>query len=295
MPSMRELKNHIKSIKTTWQLADAIKSISTARYYRVSRLYKAFEVYAGKSYEMLGSVTSPFGEKIPAGRKCFVLLTGNRGLCGGYNTTLAAYFEGVIKDEANPIIVVCGRWGETYFRNKHHIKIEKQFIFADVPEYSEGSRLGEYLTELYESGGADEVIFVFQKYKNLLSQIPSKEVFLPVKTDEKAKNPDAGVYYPDRETAEKSLYANCLKNKAYSFLLEWASGAQAATMMAMRNASDSARELKLELDLRLSRRRQWQVTSGVIETASSNELINKPKDEINSDYYDDNDNYNDKT
>ena len=132
-----------------------------------------------------------------------------------------------------------------------------------------------------------------------------KEVFLPVKTDEKAKNPDAGVYYPDRETAEKSLYANCLKNKAYSFLLEWASGAQAATMMAMRNASDSAIgevynritnvELKLELDLRLSRRRQWQVTSGVIETASSNELINKPKDEINSDNYDDNDNYNDKT
>jgi F-type H+-transporting ATPase subunit gamma len=179
-----------------------------------------------------------------------------------------SFFESAIKKEDAPFKVVCGKWGIEYFRERGQ-KSDRQFVFKDVPSYAEGVSLATYLTELYSSDQADEIIFMYQKFKNILTQVPASSKYLPAETEGSGSR--AGIYYPDKESVEKELYGLCLKNRAYSFLLEWASGVQAATMMAMRTASDNAVELKAKLDLQLNRKRQSQVTSGVIEISSSNE------------------------
>ncbi len=271
MPSLRDIKNHIKGVSATGKLAEAMKSSSAAKYYRAVAVYNAFAPYAAHSASMLGTLGNPFGERKYSGKKCYAVLTGNRGLCGGYNTGLMSFFEEIYKHESDPIVVVCGKWGAEYFQAKG-IPCAERFAFRDIPEYDESALLTDYLTKLYSEEKADQILIVHQKFKNILTQTPETTVFLPAKSENEAKDRSGEViYYPDKEAAGKALYALCLKNRLYSLLLESASGVQAATMMAMRTASDNAAELKSKLELKLNRKRQGQVTSGVIETSSSNE------------------------
>ena len=274
MPALRDIKNHIKSVTATGKLADAMKSISTAKYYRTSSVYKSFLPYAQRCTEMFQTIKDPYDGRSNSGRKCFVALTGNRGLCGGYNMTLMSFFENILAEDNNPLIIVCGKWGIEYFRT-NNLMTDNRFVFSDIPEYAESASFASYLINLYSSGQADEIVLVYQKFKNILTQVPDTEPLLPAKSGEK-KNTEV-IYYPDREVVDKALYELCLKNKIYSLLLEWASGVHAATMMSMRTASDNAVKLKAELELNLNRRRQSQVTSGVMETAGSNETEEEKK------------------
>lgn len=274
MPSLREIKKHIKGVRSSGKLAEAMKSISAAKYYRVSAAKSAFEPYARQSAKIAGFLRGAQGtrEENPGiKKKCFVVITGNRGLCGGYNTNLLNYFEEIYKAEPQAFVVVCGKRGGEYFDAKG-IKITKRFVFKDIPQYAESETLCDYLNTLYESEAADEIIAVYQKHKNILTQTPGAETLLP----EKAGGTEEDVigefvFYPDKQTAAKAVYSLCFKNKVHYMLLESAAGAQAATMMAMRTAADNASKLKTDLEIQLQRKRQGQITSGVIETSGANE------------------------
>lgn len=263
MITQKDLKNKLKSVSVTGKLADAVESISAAKYYRAIRAYTSFMPYAKTVEELAKRVTDPYAGKNTAGKRCYVVLTSNRGLCGGYNSQLYNFFADKTVSEKYPLLVVCGKKGIEHFKTAS-VKVDRTFVFSDIPPYSQSLELSEYLLKLYSTGEASEVVFVYQKFKNLLVQNPFSERLLPLKGED-TEEADC-FFYPGRAEVENILYEKYIKSKIHYIMLEWSSGVQAATMTAMRTSAENAKNLKAELELTLNRRRQASVTSRVAET-----------------------------
>ena len=266
MAGVRELKKHLKSIKSIGQLAGAMKTVSTAKYSRINALNTDYAEYArecGRILERFGTEASfPERPEETAGRICLVVMCGNRGLCGSYNSDTMARFAQILGQETGALVVTCGRMAALYCHDKR-IPTEREFMFEDIPSFADAQQLSQYLCGLYRSGEADKIIIVRQKFKNMLTQIPTDEVFLPGGS---AAEEDGGILYlPDRETIVRRVIFECLDAKIYSLLLECAAGAQAATLMAMRSAFDNSKTTASELETKINRIRQGEVTADVIE------------------------------
>ncbi len=263
MATLRELKKRLRSTETTGQLAGAMRTVATAKYSKVSAAHNACTPYL-EALAGCGSGTAlPRGEK--AGVPVYVLFSGNRGLCGGFHHELFAFLSETLKGESEYALVPCGRMAVEYCREKK-LPVLKEFFPADVPDFTDAKALASFLTELYRSGGANSIDFVYQRFYNMLRQKPEKTRFLP----EEGENSVDGelIFFPDRETVESELAPLSLAAECYSVLLSSASGAQAATLMAMRSAYDNAEASSRKLNVEINRLRQAAVTSSVIETAS---------------------------
>lgn len=279
MAGMRELKKHLKSVNTTGQLAGAMKTVSSAKFSRVNAVYASYKKYSEACDEIIDS----FGDALsgilsspnPSSPECIVVISSNRGLCGGYNSLLLSFAEECLeeyrKNGREYRLVVCGRIASAYFE-EHGVKAEREFIFPDVPSYENAAELCEYLRTSFTDGEISAVSFVYQHFKNMLTQIPTKKQLLPLgNKNVTSKNDDDIIYIPDRETVMKNACISCVDCAIYSTVLDAATGAQAATMMAMREATDNVKETIATLELEISRKRQSEVTSSVIETYSPEE------------------------
>ncbi len=277
MAGMRELKNHLKSVNVTGQLAGAMKTVSSAKFSRVNAVNTAYLKYASVCDEIISVFGHDLANELPCASEdapeCVVVITANRGLCGGYNSLLLAYAEECLNeyDKAgkNYEIVACGKVAAAYF-SEHGIKTSRDFVFPDVPMFDDCVPLCEYLRNSYVSGDYSSVSFIYQHFKNMLTQIPSHKQLLPLGT-KKGETENTGndmIYIPDRKTVMRNACLTCVDCSIYSLVLDAATGAQAATMMAMREATDNVKSTVASLELEISRKRQSEVTSSVIETYS---------------------------
>ena len=157
--------------------------------------------------------------------------------------------------------------------------IRQNFPVSDIPEYAQGRELAGCLWQLWESGQADEVVFVYQKSRNILSQTPVAERFLPL-TTEKPESEIAYIFSPEREKLLPALRSQCLSAQTYGVMLMAAEGAQGAMMNAMGQAADNAEEMLRDLKLELNRLRQQAITTEMLELASGK---NANKDSEDSD------------
>ena len=274
MATLRELKKRLKSTETTGQLAGAMRTVATAKYRKVNKLYTAYAPYSEALYG-LASLVPP--EKAAAAPSCetetdkpplYVLVSGNRGLCGGYHHELFAYFsEEIIKKTPDALVIACGRMAEEYCREKK-LPVLGTFPISDVPDFSEARGLSDRLLRAFTEGEASSVSFVCQRFHNMLKQTPETKPFLPPPAPEEEEAEKEVLFVPSRETVVKELEPLMLASTVYSILLGCASGVQAATMMAMRSAYDNASRSRLKLETEINRRRQAEVTASVLETAS---------------------------
>ncbi|MBQ2755148.1 MAG: F0F1 ATP synthase subunit gamma [Oscillospiraceae bacterium] len=271
MAGLRELRKHLKSIRSIGQLAGAMKTVATAKYSRINAAYSAYSEYAGECRRIL----ERFGADLAfSGRPtletprppCFVVLGGNRGLCGSYNIELMSLFAKTLAQHPDALIVACGKIAVQYCREKN-ISVCREFIFNDVPDYSEAKELSEYLRSLYAEGKTDSIQILYQKFVNMLTQTPVCEPLLPCGASAAAEEDEdfRTVYIPDRETVLKKTILNCIDSAVYDSLLECAAGSQAATIMAMRSAYDNSQESSDKLETKINRIRQGEVTADVIE------------------------------
>ncbi len=266
MAGLRELKKHLKSIKSIGQLAGAMKTVATAKYSRINALNADYAAYARECERLLErfGTGSSFPERPEgaSGRTYIVVMCGNRGLCGSYNSDTTARLKQVLEREGNAAIVTCGRSAAFYCHDKR-IPVEREFVFNDIPSFADAQSLSQYLCGLYRCGEADRIVIVRQKFKNMLTQVPVDEVFLPGAVC--AADGGETLYVPDMETVVRRVVFECLDARMYSLLLECAAGAQAATLMAMRSAFDNSKTTADELETRINRIRQGEVTADVIE------------------------------
>ncbi len=268
MASLQELRKRLRSIQSTGQLAGAMRTAATAKYAKLGRVREGFVPYAAGCRDMLrllggAGITRTAEEVSP--RDCLVILSSNRGMCGGFNAELNRFLETELSELRDPLLLVCGKKAALFLRERG-IALE-EFEVSDVPRYAEMKLAAERLRTLYREGAVSRVFVLYQRFQNMLTQVPTRRRLLPEEDDGECRD-ETPLFLPDRDTIAARLAESCLDAALYDLALENAAGAQAATMMAMRSACDNAEAAAADLQITINRRRQADVTASVIETAS---------------------------
>lgn len=277
MSTLKDLKKRLAGVLTTKQLAAAMKTVSSIKFSRINSLLSGYAEYSENLAQLAALVgvesRNPEGEN---GKRLYVLISGNRGLCGGYNIELFQFFDDLVKNGGDDrLYIACGKKAAEHCRLKN-IPVLDTVSLPDIPQFDTAKALCERLLGLYESGKVSEINFVTQEYINLLKRQPKAKRFLPA-NGSNAENTEDILFVPDIKTAAERIYPAFLNTFVYSLLLNSAAGVQAATLTAMRSAYDTANESAIALSTAINRRRQADVTASVIETSSE---LNANKSEV---------------
>ena len=265
MSSIPGLRKKLKSVRAAGKLSKAMKTVSAAKFSRLSALYQNFSQYAAQYRELLLREDDAGENKKTAG--ITVVLGSNKGFCGGFNDGILSYLgENPPAGGENSHLIVCGEELARLLRENGFVP-ERMFVFSDVPSFAESDGLWDALSELAGEETDVPVRLVRPFFHNTMTQIPGEE-FLTLHPSSGASLPEDVLCFPDSETVEKALAEKGFRTLLYGAVLETALGAQAATLMTMRSAYDTASEYSEELEGEIHRQRQRAVTADVIETAS---------------------------
>ena len=283
MANLRAIRTRIRSVENTQQITKSMKMVAGAKLRRTQSAYASLRAYAARCAEMLGRVAQGMPVTEPLllphaenARVCYVLIVGNRGLCGTYNSALLRFLEELAaKEEREKFLVVCGRWGKDMIPGAD-IPIRESFEISDAPEAKEAAELAEYLCGLYTGGEADEVVLVYQRFTSVLQQSPSTRTLLPMAVEPPEEEGERKyIFEPDRESLLRTLADMTLKNTVHAALLEARTGEHSARMTAMTAAADNTEELIGELTLQLNHARQAAITTEISEIAGGAEAMRK--------------------
>ena len=272
MANLRAIRSRIKSVQNTQQITKSMKMVAAAKLRRTQTAFSALRSFADKSGEILSQVGAGASENpylnahAQRDRVCYVLIVGNRGLCGTYNTALLRYLEDrQKKDGREAFLVVAGRWGKDMIPTVG-IPIRRSFEISDTPSSAEARELTDYLRQLYRGGEADEIVLVFEQFKSVLSQTPGCKTLLPLTPPEGGVIDSSNmIFEPDRDALLDALVEMYLDNSVHAALLEARTGEHSARMTAMTSASDNTEELIGELTLELNHARQAAITTEISE------------------------------
>lgn len=272
MAGLRELRKRLRSVKTTGQIAGAMRTAATAKYARVNVVRTTFGPYSEACADILcqlGSAGIARESSAVQSRNCFILLGSNRGLCGGFNAELFRFAYQELGNAAAPLLLAGSAKASSFCREQGYTF--EEFPVSDVPSFAEAKAISDRIRELFCSGAVENVYILYPKFHNMLTQEPICEQLLPaVHTGKADAEKKELLFLPDKEQLAAQLAISCLESRLFEILLDNAAGAQAATLLAMRNACDNAEASAAKLELTINRRRQAEVTASVIETASGN-------------------------
>ncbi|MBO5543736.1 MAG: ATP synthase F1 subunit gamma [Oscillospiraceae bacterium] len=281
MANLREIRTRMKSMENTSQITASMKMIAAAKLRKAQTSFESLRNYAEQCGQMLTEASAgvwdhdnPYLTPHPVCRKvCYVLVVGNRGMCGAYNQNLLRYYENLIKDsEEENLLLVCGRWGRDLIAAAG-LQEEERLELSDTPTREEAMLLAEKLMKLYRDETADRIVLVYQKFRSLLSQTPCDTQLLPL-AFEPGKAPGRDVIFePDRDTLIDTLLDMYIENTLHTALLEARTGEHAARMTAMTSASDNTEKLLRELKQEFNHARQDAVTTEISEIAGGAEAL----------------------
>jgi len=279
MPTLLDIRRRIRSVRNTQQITRAMKMVAAARLRRAQERVFNARPYANQMLELLSSLAArteqrdhPLLAVRPVERVLLVLVTGDKGLCGAFNTNLiraAQTFLDEHRDHKVSMIAV-GRKGRDFFRRRDmEMTAEYAGIFTRL-EFSHAQDIARRIIEMYSQGEVDAVDFIYNESKTLLSQRVTRERYLPIKPME-AKKGEALVDYIYEEPASEvfgALLPRYVEIEVYRALLESTAAEFAARMTAMDAATSNAAELIDSLTLHMNRVRQAAITKEIIEVVS---------------------------
>lgn len=272
MANIRAIRARIKSVESTRKITKSMKMISASKLKKAQQAMNSLRPYAENIRRMLSDVSAQAGGSSPllaaraAEKVCYVLIVGDRGLCGVYNTALLKHFtELIAKEEREYTIVVCGRWGRDIIAAAGLHVTRSVDTLSDPPTAEEAAALADELERLYLSGETDEIVLVYESYASALRQEPCSVRLLPLDTERREKDASDTIFEPERQSVIDRLCELYMKNAVYSALLEAKTGEHSARMTAMTAASDNTEQLIAELRLKLNHARQSAITTEISE------------------------------
>lgn len=271
MAAIQTLKKQLRGIRSTQKLTKAMKTVSTVKFSKLNTQFSDYAffgeqcmaLYAGHARTL--SATFPAAD--PHAPAAVLVLSSNKGLCGNFNSEILNFALEQLATLSDYRLVACGKKAIGYF-NRRQIPIEKEWLFEDIPSFEDSVALLEELLSWRQEGKISRILIVYPRYDHMMQQTPTlRELF---ETEEAAEDWDA-LLLPDRQTILGNTSKTILRALFYRLILESALGAQAATMMTMRSAYDTATEYCSKLEGQINRLRQSAVTADVLETASERE------------------------
>ncbi|PLX83298.1 MAG: ATP synthase F1 subunit gamma [Desulfuromonas sp.] len=287
MANLKDIKKRIGSVKNTQQITKAMKMVSAAKLRRAQDSVVAARPYAGKLLEVLSSLASreeadahPLLQERGKGRALLVLMTGDRGLCGGFNASVSKAAEKFIKDnpegyEAVDVMII-GRKGKEYLKHRTPENIAKVYenITGDI-SYSTGALIGQEVVEGYASEKYDAVYILYNAFRSAISQDVTLSQLLPVVPQdvEEGEHQVGYLYEPSRGAVLEQILPKYVEVQIFRGLLESVASEHGARMSAMDSASKNATEMIGKLTLQYNRARQAAITKELMEIISGAESI----------------------
>lgn len=291
--ALKEVRNRIKSVQSTQQITKAMKMVSAAKLRRAQDAITQMRPYAQKLQEMLSNIISNSDGEInmalaaerPVNRVLVIVVTSDRGLCGGYNSNLIKLTKQTIltkyaaqNAKGDVQILPIGKKGyEHFFKNGFKVVDKYWDIFTGL-SFDRVQTAAKYAMDAFANKEVDAVELVYSEFKNAATQMFIAEPFLPVRKVTPvatAGNKKADfIYEPGKEVLIAELMPKILNTQLYKAVLDGNASEHGARMTAMDKASDNANELLKSLKISYNRARQAAITTELTEIVSGAAALN---------------------
>jgi F-type H+-transporting ATPase subunit gamma len=286
MASLKSIKKRIVSVKNTRQITKAMKMVSAAKLRRAQENVVAARPYAQKMGEVLQSLAGnlegdqhPLLVKRDAKKLLLIVVTSDRGLCGGFNSNLCKAGERYIKEKQAEFeqvsIMTIGRKGYEFLKSRHTVYKNFSNIISK-PNYQAAAMLAQDVIDGYLAEEYDQVVMLFNAFRTVMTQDITFQQLLPIIPEEKGAADEAGVEYIYEPSVDDLLSQILPKNievQIFKAMLESVAGEHGARMTAMDSASKNANEMIGKLTLQYNRARQAAITTELMEIISGSESI----------------------
>jgi F-type H+-transporting ATPase subunit gamma len=284
MPSTRDIRRRIKSVKNTAQITKAMQMVAASKMRKAQQAALAGRPYATLMNKVLGEVAGsnvdfndPLMEKREVKKRCLIIVSTDKGLCGGLNGNLMR--EAAKFDRNITVFVTAGRKASQFIvRTKRELAAE--FTYKDAPLFAEARAISKFARDLFLKGTVDQVDILFTNFISTLNQKAEVIPFLPVAEvkgvgtkvhdEEKlTKSTTEFIFEPGVHQVLGALLPHYLNFRVYQVLLEAKASEHSSRMVAMKNATDNAKQILKDLTLEYNKLRQANITKELLEITSA--------------------------
>ena len=292
MPSLDDLKKRIKSVKSTQKITKAMKMVAAAKLRKAQESAEKGRPYSKKMQNIILNLTRSISDpknapKLLSGTgndKTYlcVVLTADRGLCGGFNTNICKLaktsFKKILNEQKNLKIITVGSKGFDQIKREYGKYVIKKYSFKEKKQitFKEADTVGNEIIRLFNQNEFDKCILFFNNFKNVITQIPQAQQIIPVdnKSSElKEENFLPYEFEPDEDEILEDLLPKNISTQVFKAFLENAASEQGSRMTAMDNATRNAGDLVDKLTINYNRSRQASITKELIEIISGAESL----------------------
>ena len=290
MAGLKEIRTRIASVKTTRQVTNAMKMVSAAKLKKAQDAILQIRPYAEKLHQILTSLSaslenvedSVYTQNREPEKILILLVTSNRGLCGGFNSNIFKTAFELVKTKYSEQLklgtvdfIGIGKQGGRQLKYKGMKIIGEKNEIYDSLTFDNVSEIAQEVMNSFADGSYDRIELVYNQFKNAAVQIQTTEQFLPVEiedTEDDNTNYDF-IYEPSKEYIIEELIPRSLKIQFYKALLDSHAAEHGARMTAMHQATDNASDLIKDLTLKYNKARQTTITNEILEIVSGAEAL----------------------
>ena len=285
MANLKEIRNRITSIKSTMQITSAMKMVSAAKLKKAQDAIVAMRPYSSKLTELLQNLSATldgdsggeYSSEREVHKVLLVVVTSNRGLCGGFNSSITKTVVRTIAEKyagKQVDLFAIGKKGQATLTKVCKVIEDRNEIYDDLT-FDNVATIAEHLMDLYIKGSYDKIELVYNQFKNAATQLPQVEQFLPIKPIEGGDvnaNSDY-IFEPTKEEIVLALIPKSLKTQLYKALRDSFASEHGARMTAMHKATDNAKDLRDDLLLTYNKARQAAITNEILEIVGGAEAL----------------------
>ncbi len=288
MPSLKDIKRRIKSVKNTQQITKAMKMVSAAKLKRAQDEITAARPYAEKMLSLitsLASKTSPESHPLLASRDVtkigVILITSDRGLCGSFNTQMLRTAERFLREKegTEASLYLIGRRASEHFKKRPYKITDGRNVGSARPSYADAVKIAQSVIGAYLKEELDEVYVIYSAFKSALTQTPVVQKLLPVSPPKSAEEEEAQevqiefLFEPSKEEVLADLLPKYVEVQSFRALLETSASEHGARMTSMDSASKNASSMISGLTLQYNRLRQAAITKELMEIIGGAEAL----------------------
>ena len=284
MANLKEIRNRISSIGSTMQITSAMKMVSAAKLKKAQDAITAMRPYSSKLTELLQNLSATldsdaggaYSKQRDLSKVLLVVVTSNRGLCGGFNSSviketvqnITANYQDIHVD-----LLTIGKKGNDILSKTYPVIDTRNNIYDELT-FEKVAEVAVKIMHLYVDGTYDKIEIIYNRFKNAATQIPQVEQFLPIKPSEGDTNASADyIFEPSKEKIVLELIPKSLKTQLYKAVRDSFAAEHGARMTAMHKATDNATELRDELLLTYNKARQAAITNEILEIVGGAEAL----------------------
>ncbi len=285
MSGLKEIRNRISSVSSTMQITNAMKMVSAAKLKKAQDSITATLPYSNKLSDLVKNISAsidsvdsnPLFVKREVKSALIIVITSNKGLCGGFNSNIIKEVYNISSQYGTkkPDLITIGKKGNDILKKKFNV-ISSHNDLYDGFSYSNVRLIANDIMGLYTEEKYDEVILVYNHFKNAATQIITKEQFLPIaeNSDETLSIQGDYIFEPNREKILNELIPKTLSIQLFKSISDSIAGEHGARMTAMHKATDNASELRDQLKLTYNKARQTAITNEILEIVGGAEALN---------------------